>query len=108
MEYDAIEKQWLLDPTECDAKGERLIALLEMNDVPSIDAGTVMVFQVDPFMEVLFQLLHPLSYKLRDVELIYYEPGSVVSPSRTPTILFRGCRLPTRKEFENYKRKVTV
>ena len=115
MIYNTETQQWTLLPEEKPCYGQELIAQILSSGKEVLPAGTIMVFEWHGTPYLMFQtLLGIVLPTAAHQTLIAYEPGSVVFFRPTddkqfvPTLRFRDCRLPNKKEIEFYTRQKTI
>lgn len=115
MVYDKENDQWINDGFFLYGEGLKDAILSKGHNV--ITAGNVMVFTHKSKPYLMFQLLQDLKLDehLKNIGLIGYEAGSILFNveatyyrSIIPTIRFRDCRMPSYREFEDYKKRKTI
>lgn len=114
MVFNEKINQWLLESLYETHRivGETLAQKVINKGVNVIHAGQIFVLEKPGVYDrVAFQTLEDINLSsVRLINLVGYEPGSVVSlnyeePPRTiPTFVFRNCRFPTVSECANYER----
>lgn len=116
MYFDETYRQWILNSLDEMGFGETIKEELIYMGKDTILAGTVMVFFWYGKPYLMFQTLQDLALSsVRNTTLLYYEKGSIVllgggefDREFVPTLRFRDCRFPTKKEFEYYERRATI